>query len=90
MHTGSVSASVCVYSNDNIPGGKETVRIPSRLTVSLHVSQWCSGKFALVGTLAWHYDHMPYGYLWGWGGGGFLNELSIFKCKNRCSNIEVY
>ena len=25
--------------------------------------QWCRGKFALVGTLAWHYDHIPYGYL---------------------------
>ena len=30
----------------------------------LHLwGQWCSGKFALVGTLAWHYDHIPYGYL---------------------------
>ena len=32
--------------------------------------QWCSGKFALVGTLAWHYDHIPYGYPRGGGGGG--------------------
>ena len=38
MHTGSVSASVSVYSNDNTPGGQETVRIPSRLTLSLHVN----------------------------------------------------
>ena len=38
MHTGSVSASVSVYSNDNIPSSQETVRIPSRLTLSLHVS----------------------------------------------------
>ena len=35
MHTGSVSASVSEYSNDNIPGGQETVRIPSRLTFEL-------------------------------------------------------
>ena len=54
------------------------------------LSQWCSGKFALVGTLAWHYDHIPYGYRWGGGGGGFLNEWSFFKGKNRCSNIVVY
>ena len=38
MHTGGVSASVSVYSNDSIPGGQETVRIPSRLTLSLHVN----------------------------------------------------
>ena len=38
MHIGSVSASVSVYSSDNIPGGHETVRIPSHLTLSLHVN----------------------------------------------------
>ena len=38
MHIGSVSASVSVYSNDNTPGGHETVRIPSRLTLSFHVN----------------------------------------------------
>ena len=36
MHTDSVSASVSVYSNDNTPGGQETVRIPSRLTLRPH------------------------------------------------------
>ena len=25
-------------------------------------TQWCSGKFSLVGTLAWHYGHIPYRY----------------------------
>ena len=30
--------------------------------------QWCSGKFALVGTLAWSNNHIPYGYRWGGGG----------------------
>ena len=29
-------------------------------------NQWCSGKCSLVGTLAWHYGHIPYRY----GGGG--------------------
>ena len=38
MHIGSVSAPVSVYSNDNTPGGQENVRIPSRLTLSLHVN----------------------------------------------------
>ena len=45
MHIGSVSASVSVYSNDNTPGGgggggvgHETVKIPSRLTLSFHVN----------------------------------------------------
>ena len=38
MHTGRVSASVSVNSNDNTPGGQETVRIPSRLTLSLHIN----------------------------------------------------
>ena len=51
-------------------------------------TQWCSGKFALVGTLAWHYDHIPYGYPR--GGGGVLNESSFIMGKNRCSNIVVY
>ena len=32
MHTGSISASVSVYSNDYTQEGRETVRIPSRLT----------------------------------------------------------
>ena len=32
--------------------------------------QWCSGKFSLVGTLAWHYCHIPYRYRGGGGGGG--------------------
>ena len=38
MRTGSVSASVSLYSNDNTLGGQETVRIPSRLTLSLHIN----------------------------------------------------
>ena len=40
--------------------------------------QWCSGKFSLVGTLAWHYGHISYRYRGG-GGGGFMNELSRVK-----------
>ena len=62
-------------------------------TSEMSNTQWCSGKFALVGTLAWHYNHIPYDYLSGGGGGGgwgFLNESSFFKGKNRCSNIVVY
>ena len=44
MHTGSVSASISVYSNDNTPGGggggggQETIRIPSSLTSRLNIN----------------------------------------------------
>ena len=38
MHIGGVSASVFVYSNDYTPGGQEIVKIPSRLTLSLHIN----------------------------------------------------
>ena len=38
----------------------------------VHV-QWCSGKFSLVGTLAWHYGHLPYRYRGGGGGGARVN-----------------
>ena len=31
--------------------------------------QWCSGKFSLVGTLTWHYGHIPNRYRGGGGGG---------------------
>ena len=31
-------------------------------------NQWCSGKFSLVGTLAWHSGHIPYRYRGGGGG----------------------
>ena len=34
-----------------------------------HHIQWCSGKFSLVGTLTWHYGHIPYRYQ---GGGGVV------------------
>ena len=47
--------------------------------------QWCSGKFSLVGTLTWHYGHIPYRYR-GWG---CLNEWSFIKAKNLCSNMWV-
>ena len=55
MHIGSVSASVSVYSNDYTPGGQENVRIPSCLTLSLHVNYllWrlTSADFSLIGIL---------------------------------------
>ena len=35
--------------------------------ISIVSVQWCSGKFSLVGTLAWHYGHISYRYR---GGGG--------------------
>ena len=38
-------------------------------------NQWCSGKFSLVGTLAWYYGYIPIVI----GGGGCLNELSRVK-----------
>ena len=39
MHTGSVPASISVYSNDNTPGkGHETIRIPSSLTSRLNIN----------------------------------------------------
>ena len=57
--------------------------LPMHTPLYLHTRstsyQWCSGKFALVGTLAWHYDHIPYGYLR--GGGVFLNESSFSRVK---------
>ena len=31
-------------------------------------NQWCSGKFSLVRTLAWHYGHISYRYRGGGGG----------------------
>ena len=52
-------------------------------------TQWCSGKFSLVGTLTWHYGHIPYRYRGGKGGGGCLNEWSFFKGKNLYSNRGV-
>ena len=52
---------------------------------NIHSSiQWCSGKFSLVGTLAWHHGHIPYRYR---GEGGCLNEWSFIKVKNLCSNM---
>ena len=54
--------------------------IPSHPTTT----QWCSEKFSLVGTLAWH---IPYGYREGGGVGVCLNELSFIKGKNPGSNI---
>ena len=53
---------------------------PKALIVDLHVYsamgyvQWCSRKFSLVGTLAWHYDRE--------GGGARMNYQgykSMFK-----------
>ena len=37
--------------------------------------QWCSGKFSLVGTLAWHYGRISYRYRGGGGGGGVSPSL---------------
>ena len=39
------------------------LKIVSIIKIIMFGDQWCSGKSSLVGTLAWHYDHMPYGYL---------------------------
>ena len=41
--------------------------------LSIYPIQWCSGKFSLVGMLAWHYGHIPYRYQSG-GGGGVVNS----------------
>ena len=46
----------------------KTNSLPFLWTVnSIFLMQWCSGKFSIVGTLAWHYGHIPYRY---WVGGG--------------------
>ena len=37
----------------------------------MYISDQCSGKFSLVGTLTWHYGHIPYRYQ---GGGGVVSE----------------
>ena len=42
---------------------------------------WCSEKFSLVGTLAWHM--VTYSVVLGGGGGG--GNWSFIKSKNPCS-----
>ena len=32
----------------------------ANVNIALGRNQWCNGKFSLVGTLAWHYGHIPY------------------------------
>ena len=67
--------SICIYR------GMKSIQ--SRETIGFR--QWCSGKFSLVGTLAWqYYGHTPYHYGEGGGGGvGCLNEWFCIK-KNPC------
>ena len=65
------------------PGGGGGLKAPPLRFFCPH-AQWCSGKFSLVGTLTWHYGHIPYCYRG--GGGGCLNKWSFFKGKNLCSN----
>ena len=57
------------------------------VTVERRHSQWCSGEFSLVGTLTWHYGHIPYRYQG--GGGWYLNKWSFMKDKSPCSKMGV-
>ena len=45
--------------------------------LSIYPIQWCSGKFSLVGTLAWHYGHIPYRYQSGGGGSGEFEGMLL-------------
>ena len=52
-----------------------TIRItefwPNLHYTSLPLIQWSSGKFSIVGTLAWPYGHIPFHlYRYRWRGGG--------------------
>ena len=56
----------CVSSDKKVIHGK------------LLYTQWCCGKFSLVGTLAWHYM-VTYPIVIGGGGGGVPELMVIYQ-----------
>ena len=62
---------------------KSTLKLRSALHFNSGVP--CSGKFSLVGTLAWHYGHISYRYRG--GGRGCMNELSRVKIHENLNDI---
>ena len=53
MHHDIVSASVSVYRNNATPEGQETVKIPSRLTLSLHIKYFLVAYVIAVAPIVW-------------------------------------
>ena len=56
----------------------------------MQCTQWCSGKFSLVGTLALHIMVTnTLSLSWGGGGGRVPERMVIYHGKNPCSNKGV-